>query len=445
MSADRVYLDERYAFISTALDGGVLRHNCLERVSLDSPVTPEDITFTSEVGYGVSYYEIAPGAMQCVDPVEVANRIAAALPVDTARNTQVSLVRPDGDDPLDMVACVLLVWGSGSEAPQRRERFEAIKARWSDEAASSSSQFVQLERMQAPLIEHSRAYRGQVAERALAAVGVNIHNSVQVSSNDDVCVRRVQVDEQSGNAYLHHGYYAHGLDKMWVMHAPDRGASFYYRQEHVEQCTCDAPCNHGTPVSDSLKPDFETDRTVEFDVQPTVLVAGQPARDIPASGIMSAVVATDSDVTRFVPALTQSTSYLPSRPIDLAQGLAGYVEVPYEAVCTISGCVVDAGGKLYGRLEVDIDGCLQHTADHDGAVIVVPNDPQWMQLLFSRSPNAQIMHFLGDAGTEMIRREVSASPCVCLSAPSRTTSSSRTGYHGSCSCSDATSTRRTLR
>ena len=66
------------------------------------------------------------------------------------------------------------------------------------------------------------------------------------------------------------------------------------------------------------------------------------------------------------------------RPLDVAQGLQGYVAIQYDTTCVVSGCI-ESDGRLYGGEEISIPSILRHIAP--GAPVLIPNNHEWTHKL----------------------------------------------------------------
>jgi hypothetical protein len=164
-------LDERFEFSSTAPRGGELRHNLYDRLALGAPVDERSLTFMEHTGYGVSFYDIPYGALKITDPVEMAARIAAVLPVTTSYDTLVTVMRRTrlmdhtaNTESQDDAEYVLVVWGSGYN-PQRVERLDELRRACESRGPGLAARVrtvAHLEQCQGPLIEQSESYRAEV-------------------------------------------------------------------------------------------------------------------------------------------------------------------------------------------------------------------------------------------------------------------------------------------
>ena len=405
MSSERVLLDERHVYLKSTPNGESIHSNCIERVPPEALLEESDVAFIGEIGYGVTCYDLPEGAIRCTDPHEMANRIAAVLPITTPHNTTISLLHETTGG-----GHVLLVWGNGSTDSGRLTRVSEIRAarlsalQKADESKNRSRLLTcaHINAIQPPLIHHSEVYRHKVGTLAIGALCGPAFNVANVTVRD-TCVRQMMQRPADPHFYLLHDYYAKGTETMWLMHGPSRGATLYRQEERVETCACESQSNQGMPVRDKMRPESETD-PIACAIASCVAVAGQPTSAYPALNGMMDVDATDAGVTRFVSAESFDANFISSRPIDMAQGLAGFRSEEFVSVCTVVGSPMAANGQLYGRIPIDHASCITHTMDVPGAHIVIPNTTNWLNRLFEISPDKSPLYFLGpDAGAIPIR------------------------------------------
>jgi hypothetical protein len=407
MSTEREFLDERYAYTESSPNGKELVCNCIEQVASGAVLQERDITFIGEIGYGVTTYDIPANLVRSRDPHELVNRIAAALPVATPHNTKVSLLKHSDNTGKDDCAYVLLIWGNGSTESGRVARVMDI-----DTARIASIQKAedsygktkvmtchQMSAIQPPLIHHSEAYRKRIG----ASVILSLCGEVDpIAPSNDTCVRQICHKQGDPHMYLLHDYYARGTENMWLMHGPSEGATLYTLEEHVEVCSCIS--NQGVPVIDQKNKGCEKESKSATDFERNAIaIAGQPYASYAANNCLQSVESSDGGVTRFIPVNSLDSNFSKVRPLDIAQGLAGYTSDKYVSVCTVVGSSLSSNGLLYGNIPIDPLSCIHHTNTHHNGQIVIPNTSEWMQTLFEISPDKSTLYFLGHAGTKTLR------------------------------------------
>jgi hypothetical protein len=412
MSTDREFLDERYAYSESAPNGEQIICNCVEKVAPGAVLEDKDITFIGEIGYGVTVYNIPAGLVACTDKHEIANRIAASLPVTTPHNTKVCLLQHKTYAQEPESPYVLLVWGNGSADPSRMTRISEIRAarlssvKKAEDTKSKTKLMTcsQINNIQTPLIHHSESYRKRVASTVIAALCGEFDSNL-IEPPTDTCVRQMFHRVNDPNLYLLHDYYPRGTESMWLMHGPAGGATLYTLEQETSACECPNACNQGIPVSDFKKNKCEEapKSLMRFDHNATA-VAGQPYKSFKASVRLPVILACDAGVTRFVPVNALESNYVTARELDIAQGLAGYIKNEFSTVCTIIGSSLASNGMLYGNIPINPVSCMQHTNNQHESHIVIPNTSQWMQILFDISPDKSALYFLNDnSQTQTVR------------------------------------------
>jgi hypothetical protein len=398
MSSERTHISDKHGHYESGHDGQPIACNSLERVTDEANLEESDIAFISEIGFGTTHYEIPAHSLKCSDPVEIANRIAGALPVSTSTNTSVHLLKESNSSD---GTYILLIRGSGSSDPVRVARIAEIKNAWTASTQkaedtgddSKRMNFSKMPLIQLPLVKNSDLFRRRVAAVVMEALGIDPPPNRQPLAHD-TCVRNFSRRSTDNSIYLAHNFHSRNTETAWLVHGPERGATIYRQEEEVESCGCDT--NQGIPVSDKRSRTAEDDTKTNTAANDTVLVAGQPTKSFPANGTLPAIEETDAGVTRFVPANAVDAYFTPTRPLDIAQGLAGYRCASYETVCTVVGSPLAANGLLYGRIPLTPSVCMNHTRSSTEHVIL-PNTGHWMQMLSDLSPDKSAFYFIGNA------------------------------------------------